>query len=159
MELKPHQGDEMFVNIVANITEQDVPELKKVQVIVTQSIYDNLIDDIGNAFLWRTRWAKLSNFFSTMSECILIVATSLCFISTYFEMKKFAFAAGMANILVFSLIRMSRFAKNASSTKTKIINGITKLINIDLTVFDLTEFDEANVTESNKIVPQSSSIT
>lgn len=129
--------------------------IEQIQETVTRSIYSHLLNDINNSFLWRYRWAKIANYTSSLSEVLVVAAAIMCFIAGFYEIKSIAFSAGVTNILAFSCKRMSIFSKNESSIKTNTINGISKSINVNIDVYDLTDFSENTVLalEQHRIVP------
>jgi hypothetical protein len=109
--------------------------------IMKDYIRPRMEKDIKESFLWRHKWAKISNIFFSFSEILCIIQTVMAFTASSYDLKLISFLAGMLGLLCISFNRFATYARNASSEKTSQLNEVLGTIGIKDLVPDLMDLD------------------
>jgi hypothetical protein len=109
--------------------------------IMKDYIRPRMEKDIKESFLWRDKWAKISNIFFSFSEILCIIQTVMAFTASSYDLKLISFLAGILGLLCISFNRFATYARNASSEKTSQLNEVLGTIGIKDLVPDLMDLD------------------
>lgn len=145
-EHKNDQADDQQYNQQKEITDSATETNK----IIGTLIHKHTVNDIFDAFRWRIRWYKISKIAAALSYLFLALAMILSFTAGFMNIRILSYVAGIFDVIVLMLQKKESYAKQSSSNKTKIINNISKNMNVDVVISDLTDLDPINF---NKILP------
>jgi hypothetical protein len=112
--------------------------------IIKKYVRPNLLFDIEDGFIWRTRWQKISSSVYCIAEILGLGQTVLAFVASTYDIVTISFAAGLVGILCIVFNRFGAYANHKSSEKTNQLNEILIKIGIKDTIPDIanTEYND-----------------
>lgn len=124
------------------------PDILDEVVVIRNMIKKELVVDVEDKVLWRTRWYKISNVLEAVSKLFLVSSTLLSFTSTYQNNNTYAFFAGCSGTLSIITVQLSQFARKESNERTLQLNS--QLKNMNLPVLPTIEITDEDKKEEHK---------
>jgi hypothetical protein len=109
--------------------------------IIKNYIRPRLLDEVKFGYIWRDRWAFISDMFVFFSELFCVVQTALAFTASTYDLKLLSFLAGLVGVLCIAFNRFGTYARSSSSEKTSQVNELLNSIGIKDALPDLMDKD------------------